>query len=678
MISSRTPVAARLRHLRPLLLRVAGACLAARLLFLLLPGLFSIWQLRASDALFTLRYAVRGCPPGAVSPWVVHLDEDDRSRRAIDQEQLPGDYHERVIDLLTEIDVGAVIFDQIILQSHRREGAAALVRATEASGRVYYPVAARLELGSGAPPASAGSAGLGARAAGGEGAVPTSELAFLDRHLWHPQVTRPGKPLSALPELATSRRLAAVCRGLGSIACRPDVDGVYRRFPLLVRYRDGFLPGLSLRAVCDYLAVDPATIRVAFGRYLLLPDARFPDGRVQDVRIPIDHEGQVIVNFVAPWDAEELEQAHFTLGGVLAAEGAPARLEAYRDAFEETLVLFSDVTTGSRDTGPVPIDSVYYLSGIHWSIINSVLTGRFLREMPAWGGVLIDLVWVLLIAIAGAHFRVRGFVLSWLLAFGGLLALIVGLFLGPGLIMNGVRPAMGMLFAFSVVLVCNYIGEERKRTLLRERFGNYLAPSVLAKILAAPGCLDAAEKKRVTVLFSDIVGFTPWSADKSASEIRRILNAYFDEMAEAVFAQEGTIDKFMGDGLMVFFNDPVPQPDHVQRAVCAAIDMQRRARRLDAAWSAEGGPALQIRIGIHTGEAVVGNMGSSRRFDYTAVGADVNLAQRLETQATPGGILVSGAVRSAVGAETVMTPRPGGVRVKGLDAPIEAYEVGLA
>ncbi len=647
------------RRSQTLLALAAGAFLAAELLCRLLPGLFGIWESRASDYLFSLRYAWFGCPASQVSTRVVHLDEDDASRRDLDLDRLPADFHEQVIELLTRIDAAAIVFDQIITQTPSGEGLAPLVRASEASGRVYFPLAVRL----------APSGGLG-HGVNGHGAAD-----FLDRHLWHPRIVRAGAPLQAEPQVATSRRLSEVSRGLGSITCRPGPDGVYRRLPLLVRCRDGFLPALSLRVVCDYLRVDPAAIEVAFGRHIRLPEAHFPDGRRRDIRIPIDRQGQAIINFVAPWDAPELRAAHFTLGGLLAARQDAARLERYRDAFEETLVIYSDVTTGSHDAAPVPLDSAYYLSGIHWNLVNSVLTGRFVRDPPGWGTVLLDVALVAVLWLAGCWRRAAAFAAWALAALVACLALTAGLFFFGGVLMNGLRPVLGIIGAFGAVLLYKYVLEERERAQLRERFGNYLAPSVLARILVSPHPLEACEKKPVTVLFSDIVGFTAWSAGQPAETVRATLNAYFDAMAGVVFAHEGTIDKFMGDGLMVFFNDPLPQPDHALRAVRAAIAMQQRARELAARWEAAGGLALRIRIGLHTGEAVVGNMGSAQRFDYTAIGADVNLAQRLEREAPGGGILISTRLRDAVTAHVRLRPF-GPIDAKGLGA-VEAFEVVL-
>jgi adenylate cyclase len=144
-----------------------------------------------------------------------------------------------------------------------------------------------------------------------------------------------------------------------------------------------------------------------------------------------------------------------------------------------------------------------------------------------------------------------------------------------------------------------------------------------------------------------------------------------------VFRYEGTVDKYIGDGLMVFFGDPEPQPDHAVRCVRAAIDMQRKVRELKEKWEKEGGIPIQIRIGINTGEVVVGNMGSARRLSYTVLGSPVNLAQRLESNAPVGGIMVSRRTWELV-RDHVLTQSLGEIKVKGIDEPMPVYEVLVA
>ena len=145
-------------------------------------------------------------------------------------------------------------------------------------------------------------------------------------------------------------------------------------------------------------------------------------------------------------------------------------------------------------------------------------------------------------------------------------------------------------------------------------------------------------------------------------------------MARIVFEHEGTIDKYMGDGLMAFFGDPTPHPDHALRAVKAALRMQDETRKLKARWEQSGGMPIEIRIGIHSGEVIVGNMGSKTRMDYTVIGSDVNLAQRLESNCPVGGILISKSVRDQLEGE-ISTGPADAIKAKGFDRPIKVFTI---
>jgi adenylate cyclase len=235
---------------------------------------------------------------------------------------------------------------------------------------------------------------------------------------------------------------------------------------------------------------------------------------------------------------------------------------------------------------------------------------------------------------------------------------------------------MGLVFAAAGVSGFGYLEQERLRAAFRARVEHYFSPPLLEKIVNHPAMLEGCEKKELTVLFSDIAGFSTWSSAQSPEAIRSMLNEYFTEMARIVFLHEGTIDKYIGDGMLVFFGDPVTQPDHAARAVRSALEMQQAVARLRERWKAKDGMQIKVRIGINTGEVVVGNMGSENRLDYTVIGSNVNLAQRLEDNAQPGQILISSSTRDALGASLAVSSA-GMIHAKGFSQPIEVFTVML-
>jgi adenylate cyclase len=220
--------------------------------------------------------------------------------------------------------------------------------------------------------------------------------------------------------------------------------------------------------------------------------------------------------------------------------------------------------------------------------------------------------------------------------------------------------------------------EERDKAFLRKTFEAYFPPKVVERIIANPSLIaSAGERKELTILFSDIAGFTKRASTLPPDLIQAFLNEYFEAMIDIVFRYEGTVDKFMGDGLMVFCGDPEPQPDHALRCVRMAVDMQTAIREISARWEGRGDGALHVRIGINTGVVVVGNMGSARRLSYTVLGSDVNLAQRLESNAPLDGILISRRTNELLGG-AIPTRPAGRIVVKGLDDPVEVHVVAFA
>jgi adenylate cyclase len=222
------------------------------------------------------------------------------------------------------------------------------------------------------------------------------------------------------------------------------------------------------------------------------------------------------------------------------------------------------------------------------------------------------------------------------------------------------------------------VAEERKR----ERLGRFLSPQVTNRILAASDThggaeLGAPEVREVTVLFADIVGFTSMSEKMSPSAVSLLLNDYLSRMTEVIFRHEGTLDKYIGDAIMAVFGAPIDMPDHAQRAIRTALEMQERL----AEWNAERreGPALRIRIGINSGKAVAGEIGSVNKKEYTVLGDTVNTASRLESSvARPGTVVIGENTRESVGARFDCRPL-GTFSLKGKEREVLAFEVvGMA
>jgi class 3 adenylate cyclase len=268
------------------------------------------------------------------------------------------------------------------------------------------------------------------------------------------------------------------------------------------------------------------------------------------------------------------------------------------------------------------------------------------------------------------------------------MAVFVTLLVKPiGLLVNGVTAIAGGNFDQKInIRRADELGELtdafnnmakslREKEVIKGAFSKYVTKSVVDRILEhKDGLKLGGEKKVVTIFFSDIRGFTPMSEALSAEEVVHILNEYFTAMTAIIFKYEGTLDKFMGDAIMAVFGAPIDLPDHAERAVLAAVEMSEKMKALQAKWRNEGKKEVNIGIGINSGEVVVGNIGSNERMEYTAIGDNVNLTQRLESVAEKGQILISSATYERVKhkIEAVMLDP---IKVKGKAEKVLAYSV---
>jgi len=344
------------------------------------------------------------------------------------------------------------------------------------------------------------------------------------------------------------------------------------------------------------------------------------------------------------WQGDVLFR-HMPFVGVLGVLEDEDLLDNLRDEIGDNLVIVADVSTRGKDIGPVPLDEKPSpLSSIHANVLNSILTLNFIDDFKPWQQLLINLVLVVIICFAAIKTRALVFSGLTVLIFALFIAFVIWLFFYNNTLTNMLSPSLSIVFSFIFVNLYRYMREEQEKAFLFHTFESYFAPSVMNKILKNPERLESSERKFLSVLFSDISGFTSWCSTREPEEIHRTLNEYFSQMVRIVFKHEGTIDKYMGDGMLAFFGDPIEYDDHALRAVKVAIEMQQKARELKKQWEAQGRLQIQMRIGINTGEVVVGNMGSKSRMDYTVLGSNVNLAQRLEVNAPIEGILISEAV----------------------------------
>ncbi|MGD0483833.1 MAG: adenylate/guanylate cyclase domain-containing protein [Gemmatimonadales bacterium] len=472
-------------------------------------------------------------------------------------------------------------------------------------------------------------------------------------------------------------QLLYAARGLGVINFTPDlVDGTARRAPLLYRFRGRDYPSLGLAVA---MAADSARFGGAPTHWS--PSAlEFPS-----LTVPLDR-GTMLLNWRGPYrdprrkDHPEtyrvypIAQILHSYQQVVSGEKPEVRLEAFRDK----VVFVGTSGAGLFDARANPFGPNDPGVLIHATLADNLLTGDFLTRVSAPANAAVLVLVALLAGLA-----VSAITAAWGSAVAGLGLAAVFLGAAFALFQRGVwldagAPVLAILFTFTGGMVLNYMTEGRKKRQIREMFGKYVAPEYVAQLAEDPSRLDLEGRRaELTILFSDIRGFTSISEKMSAHEVVEFLNEYLSQMAGIVKHSGGTLDKFIGDAVMAFWGEPVHHPDHADRAADCALAMRDATAALAARWVKEGKPNIRIGIGINTAEVVVGNIGSlEHKLDYTVIGDGVNLASRLESQNKEFGttIIVSEFTLAKLGDRYDVRPLAD-VKVKGKEKPVAIYEL---
>ncbi len=444
-----------------------------------------------------------------------------------------------------------------------------------------------------------------------------------------------------------------------------DLDGVVRRYvPAL--FDDGNAPSLTFATL---LAVRAAAL-----------DPKSPGWRLGDREVPSAPVTRLI-GFVGP--PGSIRRLSFNR---LLQSGAEADPEIL--GLKDKVVIIAAEHLGMQDIHLTPYARGFggsegrMMSGaeIHANILETLVTGQFPR--PVIEGLRIGF---LVAVLSGGTFLFLRFNPWRSLGTGVLLAVLCGVLAYFMFRRNWILPLgsahVGLALSYLGAVGLRLTGEERARSRLRQMFGRYVSDEVVEKLLASGHRPDlGGEALPVTVLFSDIRNFTTMSERLSAHEVVEMLNAYLSRACEPILQQGGTVDKFVGDAIMAVFGSPEPYPDHARRAVAAALAMAKTAREfrswLKRRFAKEDLPEFKIGIGLHSGDAVVGNIGSPRRMEFTAIGDTVNIASRMEGLSKELGwtIVASEATVSAAG-DGVLTGARKKVSVKGREESVEVLEV---
>ncbi len=461
--------------------------------------------------------------------------------------------------------------------------------------------------------------------------------------------------------------------GVGHINAVSETDGVVRKSIAVIASPEEVLPSIDLVAVARYLGTPPPSW----------------DGRSRVMEwaghsIPMDPWGRFLVDFSAVRVREINGGYYADLGADRPVFPIISYVDVLNGDFDpaevrDRIVFVSPWAASLTDLHTFPLLGIQKPGGLlHAYTMQTLLQGSFPKPVPRP----VNQAAVFLAAFLPSllFFRLspgRGTLLMALLVLGNA-AFNLYLMSASRILLDLVHPSLAIVLAYLGNLAQRIVIEQRDRLRITGMFQRYVGPEVVKEILAAgeEALRLGGTRRPVTVLFLDVRGFTPLAEKLEPEEVVDILNRNFEMITQVIFKYGGTLDKFIGDAVMAVFNSPLDLPDHPLQAVLAAREIQERAREIRQALEAKYGRSVQFGIGVNTGEAVCGNIGSSKRMEFTAIGDAVNLAARLESNAKPGQVLISEAVWRAV-KDRVDTEPVGPITVKGKSEPVNVYAVKI-
>lgn len=445
-----------------------------------------------------------------------------------------------------------------------------------------------------------------------------------------------------------------------------DFDGVYRRVPLIQRYGGAFYPSLALSVA--RLALGSPPVSLEFDPPDVRTSLHLEDVRIGDRRVPVDAQ----LGAYVPYRGGNRTFRYVSATDVI--RGSVAHPELLRDA----VVLMGATAAGYLDLRSTPVDKVFAGVEVHANLVDGILNGGIRQKAPYYDGIetVLLLVVALVLAAAFVRFSALGSALAAAVTVALLIALALGLWSAADFVMPLGVPLVFTLALFMAHLLYGYFVESRRARSISRSFGEYVPPEIVAEMAERGGIASMdGESREMTVLFSDVRGFTSIAEGLDARELAALMNAFLSQQTGVIQRHRGTIDKYIGDAIMAFWGAPLADEQHGFHALQAALDMIDSLRELDDEFASRGWPRLEIGVGLNTGKMSVGNMGSAFRRAYTVMGDAVNLGARVEglTKEYGVAILCTQTTRDAAPSDWAFRELDF-VRVKGKQEPIAIYE----
>jgi adenylate cyclase len=454
--------------------------------------------------------------------------------------------------------------------------------------------------------------------------------------------------------------ISKVAAGDGYFNMIPDPDGTVRWFPMTVKFGGEFFAPMSLVTLSH--AQGRAPMAISLSRWGV------NEIRLGRESIPVDRYGRMLINYLGPEGIIPTYSAAAVLDGSLPA-----------GTLKDKVVIVGATAVGIYDLRVTPFSGTFPGVEVQATIMDNMVRGNFIRTPPF--GLLFMLGILVAMAILLGLLLPR-FSAAWAFIFTlVIMEFYVGLnyflFTREGLQLELFYPLGLIVLVYLGVTMQRFLAEERERERIRKTFESYVAPTVVQEMLKHPEQLRlGGERREISILFTDIRGFTTMSEHLDPEALVSLLHDFLNPMSNIIINHAGTIDKYMGDAIMALFGAPLIQSDHPFLACRAALEMVASLEAMNRTWAKQDRPPLRVGVGVNTGPVAVGNMGSDRLFDYTAIGDNVNLASRLEGLNKYYGtnILISETTAKAVNGSFILRDVDQ-VRVKGKAHAARIYEL---
>jgi len=488
-----------------------------------------------------------------------------------------------------------------------------------------------------------------------------------------------------------------------------DADGqIDDQFFIVKKYKDEFVPAVTLSLALRYFGVPADKVTVELGKRIVVPgptvfdpatgtrvpysialgtDTYDDEGKLvkaaerktlEELVIPINENGEMTINFMgyrssAAIDGYKTYPVRSYSGYADRVPGPDPETWPRTKAVGNKILMVGPFADGiAQDEKPTPFGLMYGIE-IHANALNTILMDNFIVPVPLWIDVVVLLILVLTVAFFTSRYSTIWAFLSVVLGIGIFFLSVSFIFEYKNYIIDFPKPTIGMIFAFIAVVSYRAMTEERDKKIIRSTFGKYVSPKVVDQILEHPPELGGVDKE-LTVLFSDIRGFTTLSENMTPQELVNHLNIYLTAMTDLILEYGGTLDKYVGDEVMCFWGAPIPQQDHAILASKCALRQMEKLHELNEGWPES--KRINIGIGLNSGIMTVGNMGSPGRMNYTLMGDNVKLGARLEgTNKQYGTNIIISEFTYGLIKDHFIFRELDNIRVKGKNKPVLIYEL---